>query len=104
MIEKYILNIGLNDKNTKKQELKTADALKIIKKTLFNNGVEGYTIYNGFGLYKHDNGAITQEKTVIIEFIYIQESLIDKIIELLKKELNQESILKQKQELKIEFI
>ena len=101
--KKYILNIGLNDKDTKTQIIKTSEATKIIQNTLFNNGVEGYTIYNGYGLYKHDSGAITKEKTIIIELLYIDNKTIDLIIKDLKNALNQESILKQTFVLNISF-
>ena len=103
MIEKYILYVGLNDKDKKKQLITTANAKKLIKKTLFKNNVEGYTIYMANGLYKHDNGQITQEKTIIIELLYINNNILNIIIQELKKILNQESILKQIQKINVSF-
>lgn len=101
--KKYILNIGLNDKDTKTQIIKTTEAKKIIQNILFINDVNGYTIYDGYGLYKHDDGAITKEKTIIIELLYINDDTIQKIIAMLKTALNQESILKQTFVLNISF-
>ena len=100
---KYILYVGLNDKDTKKQELRTGDAQKIIQQILFNNQVEGFTIYKAKGLYKHTNGEITKETTIIIELLYISNNIINNIIKDLKKALNQESILKQVQKMAISF-
>ena len=101
--KKYILYVGLNDKDTKKQLITTNNAKKIIQHELFKNGIQGYTIYKGDGLYKHESGAITIEKTFIIELIYIDDKIVNQVIEQLKKVLNQESILKQTQNINISF-
>jgi len=103
MINKYILNIGLNDKDTKTQIIKTSKALETIKNTLFNNNIVGYTIYTGYGLYKHDSGEITKEKTIIIEMFYTDDNTINNIINDLKVKLNQESITKQVVKMSISF-
>lgn len=103
MDKKYILNVGLNDKDTKIQKIDSIEAYKIVENTLLNNGLSGYTIYQGKGLYKHDNGDITQENTLIIEMIFTTEEIVNKIIKILKQVLNQESILKQVQEITISF-
>lgn len=103
MEKKYILNVGLNDKDTKIQKIDSIEAYKIVENTLLNNGLSGYTIYQGKGLYKHDNGEITQENTLIIEMIFTTEEIVNKIIKILKQVLNQESILKQVQEITITF-
>ena len=103
MEKKYILNVGLNDKDTKIQKIDSIEAYKIVENTLLNNGLSGYTIYQGKGLYKHDNGDITQENTLIIEIIFTTEDIVDKIIKILKQVLNQESVLKQVQEITISF-
>ena len=101
--KKYILNVGLNDKDTKLQKIDSIEAYKIVENTLLNNGLDGYTIYQGKGLYKHDTGEITQENTLIIEMIFTTEDIVNKVITILKQVLNQESILKQVQEITISF-
>lgn len=103
MEKKYILNVGLNDKDTKIQKIDSIEAYKIVENTLLNNGLNGYTIYQGKGLYKHENGEITQENTLIIEVLFATDDIINKIIKILKQVLNQESILKQVQEITISF-
>jgi len=104
MIEKkYILNVGLNDKDTKLQKIDSIEAYKIVENTLLNNGLSGYTIYQGKGLYKHDTGEITQENTLIIEILFTSNEIVDKIIKILKQVLNQESIMKQVQDITISF-
>ena len=101
--KKYILNVGLNDKDTKQQKIDSIEAYKVVENLLLNNGLSGYTIYQGLGLYKHDNGEITRENTLIIELMFTTDNVVNKIIELLKQVLNQESILKQVQEITISF-
>lgn len=103
MEKKFILNVGLNDKDTKLQRIDSIEAYKIVENTLLNNGLSGYTIYQGKGLYKHDNGEITQENTLIIEVLFTTDEVINKIIKILKQILNQESILKQVQEIELSF-
>ena len=103
MEKKFILNVGLNDKDTKLQKIDSIEAYKIVENTLLNNGLNGYTIYQGKGLYKHEDGEITQENTLIIEILFASDDIINKIIKILKQVLNQESILKQVQEITISF-
>lgn len=103
MEKKFILNVGLNDKDSKIQKIDSIEAYKIVENTLLNNGLSGYTIYQGKGLYKHENGEITQENTLIIEVLFATDDVINKIIKILKQVLNQESILKQVQEITISF-
>ena len=59
---KYQLYLGLNDKDTKLQKIDTIEAYKMVENILLNNEITGYTIYQARGVFKHENGAITQEK------------------------------------------
>ena len=101
--KKYILNVGLNDKDAKIQKITTLEAYKMAENILLNNGLDGFTIYEGRGLYKHDSGAVVYEKTLIIEIIGSNDKIINNIIQLLKVALNQESILKQVQKITLSF-
>lgn len=93
-MEKITLYIGLNDKDSKTQKIDTVEAVKITTNilTMFTNGV---TIYNATGIYKHDNGQIIIENTLRVELIEIDSVKLDKAITILKQCLNQESIIKQ---------
>lgn len=103
-MKKYTLNVGLNDKDTKIQKIDIVEAYKMVENTLLNNGLTGYTIYQGKGLYKHESGEITIENTLIIDILFTDEKTINKIIDILKVVLNQESILKQVVNCDISFI
>lgn len=100
---KYQLYLGLNDKETKLQRMDTIEAYKTVENILLNNDITGYTIYQARGVFKHENGSITQENTLIIEMIFVEEELVDDIIQLLKIVFNQELIMKTKQDMQITF-
>lgn len=100
---KYQLYLGLNDKDTKLQKIDTVEAYKMVENILLNNEITGYTIYQARGVFKHENGAITQENTLIIEMIFVEEELVDDLIQILKTVFNQESIMKTKQDMMITF-
>lgn len=88
---KFTLYVGLNDKDSKKQEISTFEAYKIINKLLLNY-TNGATIFEATGIYKHDDGTFTTEKTLRIELLFIDRAVVLEIVEQLKKILNQESI------------
>ena len=98
----YRLFVGLNDQKTKKQEIKTVDAMRIVNEYIWAN-FGGGTVYSGFGVYKHDDGTVVREKSIIIELFYIDDSSVELFVEHLKKVLNQESVTVIKQEANITF-
>lgn len=102
-MKKVIFYIGLNDKETKVQEISTENARKIIENIFYKN-TEGCTIFNGSGIYKHENGYKVKENTLIVECFEMRENEIYFICEYLKKALNQESIAVNIQEINCLFI
>lgn len=91
----YILYMGLNDKNTKRQKIRTKKAIKYLQQYLFNNDINA-TISLCKGLYKHEGGQKVKENTIKIELLFIEENKILSMIEDLKKDYNQETIAVQK--------
>ena len=71
---------------------------------IINNYCEGATIYECQGIYKHDNGEIVFEKTLKIELMFIDRVTVVSIVKDLKKALNQESIVLQKEIVESELI
>ena len=94
---KTTLYIGLNDKDTKKQEVNTTEAIKLLTNMLADIG--GATIYEATGIYTHENGDIIIENTLRVELIGIEENIILNKIKVLKLLFNQESIIKQTEEI-----
>lgn len=95
-MEKWTLYLGLNDKDTKVQKIATVEAYKVAMNIL-SQFVEGATIFEANGMYTHENGTITIEKTLRIELLFTDEETVKKIVAILKTVFNQESIAVQKE-------
>lgn len=102
-MEKFTLYLGLNDKDTKKQEINTIEAYKIANNVV-NNYCDGATIYECQGIYKHDNGEIVFEKTLKIELMFVDRLTVVSLVKDLKEIFNQESIVLQKEIVESELI
>ena len=101
--KKYTLYVGLNDKDTKTQKIDTIEAYKIIENLLVNK-VDGGTIFEANGVYKHEDGTVVIEKTLRVEIMFATDTQIKEIVEYLKIILNQESIAVQKEEITSELM
>ena len=95
-MDKYILYVGLNDKDTKTQKIDTLSAYNLTNNILLNY-VEGATVTQSKGIYKHNNGNVVIENTLIIELLFTDKTTVETIAKELKMVLNQESIAIQKQ-------
>ena len=87
----YRLFVGLNDQKEKIQLIETEDALRVVNEYIWAN-FGGGTVYEGFGVYKHEDGTVVREKSVIVELFYITDDEVELFVEHLKDVLNQESI------------
>lgn len=103
-IIKYNIYIGLNDKDSKKQEVSTRIAKEEVIRILTNNNINGLTMYKVNGVFKHKTGKIVFEKSLKVELLEVEEEEVIKSIEELKKALNQESILLEKEKKEISFL
>ena len=104
MIIKYNIYIGLNDKDSKKQEVSTRKAKEEVIKILNANNITGLTIYEVMGVFKHEDGTITFEKSLKVELMEVEEEDVKKSINELKTALNQECILLEKEKKEVNFI
>ena len=95
-MDKYILYVGLNDKDTKTQKIDTLSAYNLTNNILLNYA-EGATVTQSKGIYKHNNGNVVIENTLIIELLFTDKTTVETIAKELKMALNQESIAIQKQ-------
>lgn len=103
-IIKYTLFIGLNDKITKLQEISTIDAYKLIVNICKSHKLDGFTISEATGFYVHENGEVVTEKSLRIEILFSSNEVIDAIIKDIKIILNQESVVKQVEEVTSELV
>lgn len=103
-MKKITLYIGLNDKDSKVQEINTLDAYKVVNNTL---GV-GSTITEGRGIYTHDDGTVVSEVSLVVELLDFDNTLTKEWlkgkVDTLKAILNQESIAVQEQRVKSELM
>ena len=100
---KYTLYIGLNDKDTKTQRIETMEASKIVQNVLTDT-TGGGTIYSATGVYRHDNGTIVIENTLRVELVSVAMEAVRGAIDVIKKALNQESVILQTENIQSVFI
>lgn len=96
-MKKYTLYCGLNDRETRRQEISTLEAAKVIRNACLNF-VDGATIFEADGIYKHEDGGLVAEKTLRVELLMVEKSMVKQLVDTLKAVLNQESIAVQEHE------
>ena len=96
-MKKYTLYCGLNDKDTKKQEITLPEATGIVRNACLAYA-DGATIYEADGIYKHSSGELVAEKTLRVELLMVEQPIVRSIVNSIKALLNQESIAVQEQE------
>ena len=94
--EKVNLYVGLNDREKKTQVINTLEAYKIVQNILLST-VDGGTIYDSTGIYRHEDGAVIVEKSLRIEIFGASEEAVQEAARLIKIALNQESIIMQRE-------
>ena len=83
--------IGTKDKDTKDYKLTDEFIKQTITEEFSKQYQNGFTITEGIGYYKHDNGETVTEKTFIVTVL--DEVLVNvDLINSLKEKLNQECI------------
>lgn len=103
MIKKFTLYLGLNDKDSKQQEIATVEAYKIVS-NLISADFDGGTIFEAKGIYKHEDGIIVTETTLRIELLFAEREQIKTLCATLKKLFNQESIAVQEEVINSELL
>lgn len=103
---KTILTIGLNDKDTERQVFTTDEAKNTIANILLNQyNIFAFTMFECSGVYKMESsGNIVFENSIRVEIATDDElTAANAIIATLKTELNQESIMMEKETKEIFF-
>ncbi len=102
-MKNYILIVGLNDKDTRKQEITTEQATQALAGIILKY-TDGATLTECKGIYKHENGGIVFETSIKIEISGITKETAERIASEAKIALNQESIFFQTLEAQVDFI
>ena len=103
MLKQHTIIVGLNDKDTKKQEFTTKQCLTRMVNIL-ETYTNGYSIRLNKGGYRHNDNTFINEKSATIDLMYIKDKQVKFIINELKTQLNQESILYTKTKLKGRYV
>lgn len=90
-MNKITLFIGLNDKDSRHQEITTGEARAILADRIAQNIGFG-TVSLASGVYTHDNGATVIENTLRCEFYTENSAPVMEFAKWAKARLNQESI------------
>lgn len=102
-INTYNIYVGLNDKNTYKQEIKASEAMKKIKK-IVTVEVGGATFSNAFGYWVDDLGNETKENSIVVKIVDCNDDKIESICTKINKALNQNCVMVEKTISQIAFI
>lgn len=94
---KYVLYIGLNDKDTYTQEIPTDEAIAIVNE-ICSRHVDGYTMQNASGGWVDETGTLTQEPSLVYSFDQAAEADIIALMDEVLLALNQNSILVEKED------
>jgi len=98
-MKKTTYYLGLNDKDSKIQKIDIIEAYKITENIALNY-FEGVTISNSKGIFKHEDGKIVIENSLIVTTL---EDVKAQFISDLKKAFNQESIMVETKAVNITF-
>lgn len=84
--------IGLNDSETKHQKFDTSRYIELLKRVCVSYGTPfSFDVVSGG--YIHDDGQYTEENTIVLTFIDVDQNIIDEIAQDLRTFFHQESIL-----------
>ena len=100
---KHTLFIGLNDKDSKQQEISTVNAVKIILNCA-KAYYDGATVQEATGFYKMQDGSLIIENSLQLSILFADDKKTRALIDDLKNLLNQESIALQVENITSELI
>ena len=95
---KYVLYIGLNDKDTYSQIIPTEEAKNTVNEICVKY-VGGYTVYEAKGGWNDETGTLTEENTLVYHLNGVEEQDVISIMDEVLKALNQNSILLERYDL-----
>lgn len=90
-MEKITVFVGLNDRDSKKQEVSFSTAISLLSQYIAQAVGVG-TLSEAAGVYTHDNGETVQERTIKAEFYVEDREPVMEFVRFAKSILNQESV------------
>ena len=101
-IVKYTLYIGLNDKDTYRQEIPADEAEALVEEIILKH-TDGFTRLWAKGAYKDAEGVLSFDDSLVYELLFVTEEQVGKILAEVLAALNQESILVETQRVGARF-
>ena len=99
---RYLMYIGLNDKDTGVQEKSTEEILDIVNHICVKY-LKGYNIKESIGYWRDDNGQPCNENSIVVSFNFIEDKNVHVMANEVVKTLNQECVFIEDIKLKTEF-
>ena len=99
---RYLMYIGLNDKDTGVQEKSTDEILDIVNHICVKY-LKGYNIKESIGYWRDDNGQPCNENSIVVSFNFIEDKNVHVMANEVVKTLNQECVFIEDIKLKTEF-
>lgn len=79
-MKKYILTLGLNDKDTCKPAFSEGKAVEMVCNLLLQRGFKGASITSGRGFYEMEsNGQAVFEDFIKIEFMFVEPQRVVRV-------------------------
>lgn len=100
---KHTLYVGLYDKDSKRQEITTIDAFKVVA-NIFKDTTGGATITEATGVYTYNDGTVAIEPSLRCEIFGATTEQIYMAAAQIKTALNQEKIALEETEVNSKFI
>ena len=99
---RYLMYIGLNDKDTGVQEKSTEEILDIVNHICVKY-LKGYNIKESIGYWRDDNGQPCNENSIVVSFNFIEDKNVHVMANEVVKTLNQECVFIEDYHLTTEF-
>lgn len=103
MTTKYIITIGLFDKDSKRLELDVASAQHLLNAQVARE-FEGATVYSADGVYRHADGSTVREPSLRVELCYTEREKAVELAQWAKATFNQESVMFEAVQEEVDFI
>ena len=98
----YRVVLGLNDGESHVQEINSDDAMTMVSLYVASH-FDGATVTKGYGVYRHENGDIVREESIIIDLAFVTEFMVESLVKHLKQVFNQESVMVMKMNVGVQF-
>lgn len=99
---RYLLYLGLQDKDTGVEKYSEDEAIKILNE-ICSKYLRGYNIRKSTGFWTDDNNQTVDEKSLVISFNFIEENKVHVLADEIVETFNQECVFIEDYHLTTEF-